>query len=482
MRTEKMNSKQISLSLFLFVISYVILLELLFLFTLFNEWRDVATYLSENVDRMVTLCACTAILCGLFYCYLFFENRAILQKPAKIIELFSILGLQIIFSYIIGKFISPTARPAAFLSLMCITLIGRRESLFFTVIYAIMQFIIDRYSDISVVTDIESFSFLITVFCSGTVGIFVARRMRTRLQSVMLGVVLLVPTLINVALVEVISGQIEGEVRYLQFLYGGMDCLFSTVLFLVCLPVMEFIFSELTVFRLRELTSDEAKLIKRLKTEASGTYHHTVTVAQIVESCAREIGENAELARACAYYHDVGKLKNPEMFTENQTDFNIHNELAPEISVDIIRSHAKDGADLIRKNHLPEFFSDIAMQHHGTLPVKYFYAKALKMSDGELNPEDYSYSGPTPRTKIAAIVMIVDASEAAARSLSVRSVENVEALVRNLIEERIDLGQFEECNITMYELTVIKRTIVSQLTGVYHSRVAYPRIKISKKN
>jgi hypothetical protein len=234
------------------------------------------------------------------------------------------------------------------------------------------------------------------------------------------------------------------------------------------------------VFRLRELTSDEAKLIKRLKTEASGTYHHSVTVAQIVESCAREIGEDAELARACAFYHDVGKLKNPEMFTENQVDFNLHNELTPELSVDIIRSHAQDGAELIKKNHLPEVFADAAVQHHGTLPVKYFYAKALKMSDGELNIEDYSYKGPTPRTKIAAIIMICDAAEAAARSLTVRSVDNVEKLVRSLIEERVDLGQFEECNITMYELTVIKRTIVSQLTGVYHTRVAYPKVKISK--
>jgi hypothetical protein len=404
-----------------------------------------------------------------------------LQKPAKIIEIFSIFGLQIIFSYILGRYISPTARPVAFLSLMAITLIGRREALFMTVLYGLMQFLVDKYAHIIDVTELESYCFLLNTFCTGTVAIFIAGKMRTRLQSVLIAFIIFIPTALIIALIEVISGAIEGQNNALLFLYGGLGCLFSTILFIVVLPMMEFVFSEMTVFRLRELTSDEAKLIKRLKTEASGTYHHSVAVAQIAESCAREIGEDAELARAAAFYHDVGKLKNPDMFTENQTDFNLHNELAPELSVDIIRSHAKDGAELIRKNHLPEFFADMAMQHHGTLPVKYFYAKALRMSDGELNPRDYSYNGPTPKSKIAAILMIADASEAAARSLTVRSVDNVEALVRSLIEERIDLGQFEECNITMAELTIIKRTVVSQLTGVYHTRVAYPKIKVSKK-
>ncbi|MDE6613117.1 MAG: hypothetical protein K2K28_00990, partial [Clostridia bacterium] len=121
------------------------------------------------------------------------------------------------------------------------------------------------------------------------------------------------------------------------------------------------------------------------------------------------------------------------------------------------------------------------VQHHGTLPIKYFYAKALKMSDGELNIDNYSYSGPTPTTKIAAMIMIADASEAATRSLSDRSPANVESLVRTLIEERLDLGQFDDCNITMRELSIIKSTIVNQLTGVYHSRVSYPKLTISKK-
>ena len=173
-------------------------------------------------------------------------------------------------------------------------------------------------------------------------------------------------------------------------------------------------------------------MIKRLKAEAPGTYNHSVVVSQLAEACAVEIGEDGELARAAAYYHDVGKLVKPEMFTENQSDYNIHNELSPELSADIIRSHTRDGAKLIKKQHLPDFLADVAVQHHGTLPIKYFYAKALKMSDGEISMANYSYVGPVPQSRIAAIIMIGDAAEAAARSLPNRTPASIEALVGSL--------------------------------------------------
>ena len=134
-----------------------------------------------------------------------------------------------------------------------------------------------------------------------------------------------------------------------HLLHGAMNCVFSVMLFMLLLPVFEWMFAELTIFRLRELTSDDAKIIKKLKSQAPGTYNHCVVVAQLVEACAREIGDDPELARAAAFYHDVGKLKNPEMFAENQSDYNFHAELTPELSVDIIRSHAKDGAKLIKQ-------------------------------------------------------------------------------------------------------------------------------------
>ncbi|MBO5328135.1 MAG: HDIG domain-containing protein [Clostridia bacterium] len=483
MTEEKISAKRIVISALLFLIGFVALIEIIFLMLIVNNGLNVFDYVKSQFNSLVLLAISLSILTVITYLYFYFENKQILNKVSKIFEIFLILYVALILSYLIGKFINPNARPLAFLAMMAVTLIGRRDAIFFNVIFALMQFLIDRFSGISVITEVESFACLLVTFCSGTLSIFIFQYVKTRLQCVLLTFLILLPTEIIIALMELIysTNNVTLQSTFTLLMYGGLDAVFSTLLYLFVLPVVEMVFSELTVFRLRELTSDDAKLIKRLKNNAPGTYNHSVVVAQLVEVCARAIGEDSELARAAAYYHDMGKLKNPEMFTENQTDYNFHNEITPELSVDIIRSHAKDGATLIKKNHLPEFFADIAIQHHGTMPIKYFYAKALKMSDGELNIENYSYSGPTPTSKIAAIIMIVDASEAAARSLIDHSPEAVEALVRSLIEERVDLDQFENCNITMRELTIIKHTIVSQLTGVYHSRVSYPKIKISKK-
>ena len=155
----------------------------------------------------------------------------------------------------------------------------------------------------------------------------------------------------------------------------------------------------------------------------------------------------------------------------------MHDELTPELSADIIRSHAKDGYTLIRAQRLPEFLADIAVEHHGTMPIRYFYAKALKMTDGELNIEDFSYMGPKPQSKLAAIIMICDASEAAVRAVNARSPEEAEKAIRAVIEERMDLEQFAECDVTMADLTKIRYALVNALTGVYHHRIKYPSIK-----
>lgn len=483
MTEEKISAKRTALSAFLFVVGYIALIEILFLILIFNEGLNAFDYVVNHLSSLVLLMISLGLICVIMYLYFYFENKRILLKVSKIIEIFVLIYLSLILSYVIGKFINPNARPLIFMAMMAVTLIGRKDALFLNVILALIQFLIDRFAGISAISEIESLACLLVTFCSGSLVVFIFQYVKTRLQSVFLALIVLIPIDIILVLIEVTTsaGNLVPESLLMLAMYGALDAILSTLLYLFLLPLIESIFSELTVFRLRELTSDDAKIIKRLKNNAPGTYNHSVVVAQLAEACARAIGEDAELARAAAYYHDVGKLKNPEMFTENQTDYNFHNELTPELSVDIIRSHAKDGATLIKKNRLPDFFAEVAVQHHGTMPIKYFYAKALKMSDGELNIENYSYTGPTPTSKIAAIIMISDAAEAAARSIIEHSPEAVEALVRNLIEERVDLDQFEDCNVTMRELTIIKHTIVSQLTGVYHSRVSYPKIKISKK-
>ncbi len=483
---SRLTQRNIASSIMLLLINIVVLALIVFVCLALNQGSVLFDYIIANYSNMFVVCGAIAILSLIVYFYFYFEDKKILKKPSKQVELYLLMYISIIISIVIGKFVSINARPAAFFALMAAMLFGRRNASFLNVIYALLMFLIDTFTDITFATIdsvaiAESTAGLLTVFCSGMVGIFISKKLKTRAQCVMLAFILFIPMVIITSMILSTSSSNLSETLNL-LMFTALGSIFSTMLFIFVLPLFESVFAELTVFRLREFTSDDAKLIRLLKKNAMGTYNHSVTVAQFAEACAREIGEDSELARAAAYYHDMGKLKSPDMFTENQKGHNPHNELTPELSVAIIRSHTTDGANLIKKQRLPEFFADVAIQHHGTMPIKYFYAKALNMSDREIRMERYSYPGPTPTTKIAAIIMIADSCEAAARSMPDRSPEKVEALIRNIIEERLDMDQFDNCNITMRDLTIIKETLVQQISGVYHTRIAYPKLKVSKNN
>ena len=243
---------------------------------------------------------------------------------------------------------------------------------------------------------------------------------------------------------------------------------------IVLQPVFESLFNITTNTKLTELTDHNAPLIKRLISEAPGTFNHSLSVAGFAEICALAIGENPYLAKACAYYHDVGKLKNPKYFSENQSGFNPHDELLPEVSAQILRSHTAYGEELCSEYRIPNEVAHAVDQHHGTLPMIVFYNKAKNLTDGEVDIEEYSYDGQTPRTKISAIIMICDASEAALRAKGKATREEAERIVSSIISDRIDRKQFDRCPITMSDLNSIRNTIIEQYSGIYHDRVKYP--------
>lgn len=479
----KLTRKAALIGVLMFALNVIIILAIVFLMIELNQSDSTIKYILSHPSRVLFVVASVIFLSVLTYGYLYFESTEVLTRITKLIEMFAMLDLSLFLSFVFGKYINPNARPFALFAVMCATLLGRREAMFLNVINALLIFIMDININIMDLASSEIWLYcagLLITFCAGTLVVFISHKIKTRLQSILLVFLLLIPIELIIGIMEILFA--EGDKPWILLGYGALGALFSTLLYMVLLPVFELTFAELTVFRLREITSPGASLIKKLKTEAPGTYNHSVVVSQLAEACAIAIGEDGELARAAAYYHDMGKLVKPDMFTENQSDYNVHNELSPELSADIIRSHTRDGAKLIKKAHLPEFLSDIAIQHHGTLPIKYFYAKALKMTDGEISMANFSYTGPVPQSRIAAIIMIVDAAEAASRSLAKRTPASIEALVGSLIEERINLDQFVDCNITMRDLTIITHTIAQSLSGVYHSRISYPKIKIGKKN
>ena len=478
------TKKDFGKSIAFFFLHFFIFILIAGIVLLSGKFSKLGEYMSEHGADYLYALFCIFLIVTITYFYFLFEDREMISNGKNIALLFTVLDVYFLLAWFIGVKVDLYARPIALVPLLILVLVGRKDAIFMTVITSLLLFIIDTFTGTG--TPKEYFSSLIISFSAGMFAIFLCNKAKTRFAVIGVGVLIVVPIDLVILLLDLptlvdkvngASGWSEWQAILMRMGYGLFGGVMSTVIFLAILPLFEGMFNCLTMFRLRELTSSDAKILKKLKEEAPGTYNHAMMVAQLAEASAAAIGESPDYARAAALYHDVGKLHNPEHFTENQGSYNLHDELSPELSADIIRSHAKDGYNLIRNHHLPEFLADVALQHHGTMPIRYFYAKALKLTDGELNIEDFSYLGPKPQTKVAAVVMIADASEAAVRAVNARTPEAAEKAIRAVIEERMDLEQFSECDITLGDLTKIRGALVTTLTGVYHHRIKYPNIK-----
>ncbi|MFT4412677.1 HD family phosphohydrolase [Fredinandcohnia humi] len=256
----------------------------------------------------------------------------------------------------------------------------------------------------------------------------------------------------------------------------------ASVLTIGLLPFFEAGFGILSTMKLIELSNPNHPLLRKILTEAPGTYHHSVMVANLSESACEAIGANGLLARVSSYYHDIGKTKRPHFFIENQMNIdNPHDKIAPQLSKTIIVAHATDGAETLRKYKMPKEIVDIAEQHHGTTLLKYFYHKAKQQSERDILESDFRYAGPKAQTKEAAVIGIADSVEAAVRSLSNPTPQKIESLVNSIIADRLQDGQFDECHITLKELDIVAKTLCESLNGIFHSRIEYPAESTKQK-
>lgn len=264
---------------------------------------------------------------------------------------------------------------------------------------------------------------------------------------------------------------------------GATNGLLSCILTLGVLPFLENTFGVTTAVKLLELANPNHPLLKRLLLEAPGTYHHSILVANLAEAAANAVGADSLLARVGSYYHDVGKLKRPYFFIENQIGSeNPHERLSPSLSALIISSHVKDGLELAREYRLPKVIQDIIAQHHGTSLITYFYHKALEQCRSDsVREEDFRYEGPIPQSKEAAIVMLADSVEAAIRSLSKPTPGRMEGFVRKIIKEKLNDGQLEASDLTFKDLSLIAEAFTRVLTGIFHPRMEYPDIVMLKE-
>ena len=260
-------------------------------------------------------------------------------------------------------------------------------------------------------------------------------------------------------------------------IYIFVSGVLNSILVLGASPLLENAFQIITPYGLAELGDHNQPLLKRLQMEAPGTYHHSLMVSTLCESAAEAVGANPILARVGAFYHDIGKLKRPLFFVENQSYFGIenpHNKLNPRLSKMVITAHPKDGLEIARKNGLPSVICDFILQHHGEGIAKYFYNQAVQEEGAEnVKEEQFRYTGPKPNSKETAILMIADAVESAVRAMKGATADEIENIIDKIIVERLNDGQLADSPLTLNDLKIISITFSRILRGMQHNRIKY---------
>lgn len=318
--------------------------------------------------------------------------------------------------------------------------------------------------------------FILYFIIEGIAGTLIVARMhertRTLLSAVEIGVIqfvsyialkLLIGSPISVALFS------EG---FVAFIIG----IISVVTVIGALPMFESLFDFVTPMQLLEMTNPSQPLLKRLLLEATGTYYHSLLVANLAEAAAACVGANPLLARVGGYYHDIGKLTCSNYFKENQGTTNPHDYMSPKESYDVIVSHVTSGITIAEEYHLPNYIKDFIRQHHGTSTMQYFYLKAQRATSEVVLEKAFMYPGPKPQTKETALVMLADVVEATTRAMQDKLGKElqIEDLVRKSIKQKLDEGQLSECELYLSDIDKIVDSFTKMLTGMYHQRIVYP--------
>lgn len=312
------------------------------------------------------------------------------------------------------------------------------------------------------------------------VGVYTVARVESRNDLYRAGLFVGIANVVTILALNLLeSAPLLDWLLWRDVALGLVNGLLVAILATGALPLFETLFGIVTPLKLLELSNPNHPLLKRLMVEAPGSYHHTILVANLCEAAAEAIGADPVLARVGAYYHDIGKIKRPAFFVENQFGGeNPHDKLPPSLSAMIITSHVKEGVELAREAGLPQEIIDFIPEHHGTTLVSYFYHMASQNSQSEyVLEEDFRYEGPKPRRRETAICMLADACEASVRAMRQKSHlshEQIEQQVRKIISDRLQQGQLDNCDLTLKELDTIARVFVKVLSGVHHARIDYP--------
>jgi hypothetical protein len=310
---------------------------------------------------------------------------------------------------------------------------------------------------------------------NGTMAAYWIRHCRQRKVFITAGAKLGLLNILLVTSIDLYLAELSGAKLLWDWAFAFMGGIGAGIVAAGIVPLVEIAFGYSTDISLLELASLDRPILRRLMIEAPGTYHHSVIVGSLVEAAASEIGANPLLAKVCGYYHDIGKIKKPLYFIENQKGgINKHDKLAPSMSSLILISHIKYGVEIARKNKLGQIIIDTIRQHHGTSIIKYFYEKARQQKgDDSVNIDNFRYAGPKPQSREAGLVMLADVVEAASRTLDNPTPSRIQGLVKNLINNILSDGQLDECELTLKDLHKIASSFDKILYGIHHHRIEY---------
>lgn len=359
--------------------------------------------------------------------------------------------------------VSPYLAPVAIASVLVTTLMDRQLGLLVTGFLALVVGVMANSLPVVGVT-----------FLTGTVGVMALTRVDSRSRLISATLLVGVSNFFGVLAFELLEvqefgGLLEGAA------FGLLNGFLSGWVAIGALPMFEQFSGITTHFRLLDLSHMNEPLLRRLTLEAPGTYQHSMMVANLAEQAARAIGADSLLCRVGAYYHDIGKMKRPRFFIENQMGLeNPHDKLAPSLSTRIIHSHVKDGIEMAKAAKLPDVLIDFIAQHHGTALVGYFYHQACARSSEPVFEEDFRYPGPKPQSRETAVLMLCDGLEAAARTLSAPTPEKLAELVNKMVKHNLDDGQLDESGLSLRDIKIVKDTLSKALQGIYHARIEYP--------
>ena len=266
------------------------------------------------------------------------------------------------------------------------------------------------------------------------------------------------------------------KINYITFIFAFVSGFTQSILVMIFLPIIEYVLETATIFRLQELSDLNNPLLRKLQMNAPGTYHHSISMANLVETIAEEIGEDARLACVSAYYHDIGKMENPLYYIENTNKTeNRHNKLKPTLSASIVKAHVRLGVEIAKKYRLPKEVIAAIKEHHGTSLIKYFYVEAMK-ENPDVDVNLFTYPGPRPQSKITAILMILDSIEAASRSLDSPRREDLEMLIEHIVNDKMAHGELNDSGLTLKDIEIIKKISFQQIIASLHERIKYPEL------